>query len=219
MKLLLFCDFDGTISQRDVGYNLYHHFSGGRNDELLPDWKAGRMSSRECLTLEAAMVTATSEEIMAFLEQFPIDPSFGDFVALAKKNGAMPTILSDGLDFYIRHILGRNGLEHIPTISNIGHLNGSGLTIDFPRTNRNCTRCGACKGEIIEEFRERESGPVTTIFVGDGYSDICATRSADLLFAKKDLERYCVEHKIAYTKYDTFFDVGRVLIELGHWRP
>lgn len=219
MKLLLFCDFDGTISQRDVGYNLYYHFSGGRNDELLPDWKAGRMSSRECLTLEAAMVTATPEEIMAFLEQFPIDPSFGDFVALAKKNGAMPTILSDGLDFYIRHILSRNGLEHIPTISNIGHLNGSGLTIEFPRTNRNCTRCGACKGEIIEEFREREAGPVTTIFVGDGYSDICATRSADLLFAKKDLERYCVEHKIAYTKYDTFFDVGRVLIELGHWRP
>ena len=219
MKLLLFCDFDGTISQRDVGYNLYHHFSSGRNDELLPDWKAGKLSSRECLTREAAMVTASSDEIMAFLEPFTIDPGFADFVALAKKNGVVPTILSDGLDFYIRHILDRNNLDHLPVISNIGHLNGSGLTIEFPRTNRACTRCGACKGEIIEEFRDRAGDEVLTVFVGDGYSDICATRSADVLFAKKDLARYCVEHKIAYTKYDSFFDVGRVLIEHGHWRP
>jgi len=217
--LLLFCDFDGTVSRRDVGYNMYHHFSGGRNDELLPDWRAGKMSSRECLTREAAMVNATSQEILAYIEQFEIDPGFADFVALAKKNGIAPTILSDGLDFYIRHILGRNGLDQLAVIANIGHLNGSGLTIDFPRTNRTCTRCGNCKGEIIEEFRERAETPVTTVFVGDGYSDICATRSADLLFAKKDLERYCVEHKIAYTKYDTFFDVGRILTERGLWRP
>lgn len=218
-KLLLFCDFDGTVSRRDVGYNMYHHFSGGRNDELLPDWRSGRMSSRECLTREAAMMHATSEEIIAFVEQFEIDPGFADFVALARKNEIEPIILSDGLDFYIRHILGRNGLGELPIIANIGYLNGSGLTIEFPRTNRACTRCGNCKGEIIEEYREQAGEPVTTVFVGDGYSDTCATRSADILFAKKDLARYCAEHKIPYTKYDTFFDVGRMLTELGHWRP
>jgi len=218
MKILIFCDFDGTISRRDVGYNLYHHFSGGRNDLLLPDWKSGRMSSRECLTREAEMVTASTEEIMAFLDQFTIDPGFAEFDSLCRKNGVEPIILSDGLDFYIRHILGKYHLGHMRVISNIGHLNGTGLTIEFPRTNRECRRCGACKGEIIEEFRDRCDEPVTTVFVGDGYSDVCATRAADLLFAKKDLERYCLEHKVAYTKFDTFFDVSRAMIDSGYWR-
>ncbi len=218
MKTLVFCDFDGTISRRDVGYNLYHHFSGGRNDLLLPDWKAGRMSSRECLTREAEMVTASRDEIMAFLEQFTIDPGFAEFDSLCRKNGVEPVILSDGLDFYIRHILGKYNLGHMQVISNIGHLNGNGLMIEFPRTNRECRRCGSCKGEIIEEYRDRCAEPVRTVFVGDGYSDVCATRAADLLFAKKDLERYCLDHSIAYTKFDTFFDISRAMIDLGHWR-
>ncbi|PWB71158.1 hypothetical protein C3F09_08190 [candidate division GN15 bacterium] len=218
MKTLVFCDFDGTISRRDVGYNLYHHFSGGRNDLLLPDWKAGRMSSRECLTREAEMVTAKTEEIMAFLDQFTIDPGFPEFESLCRRNGVEPIVVSDGLDFYIRHILSRNNLGHLHVLSNIGHLDGAGIRIEFPRTNRECRRCGNCKGEIIEEFRERAGEPVTTVFVGDGYSDVCATRAADLLFAKKDLARYCLEHGIAFTKFDTFFDVSRALIDLGHWR-
>jgi len=218
MKMLVFCDFDGTISRRDVGYNLYHHFSGGRNDLLLPDWKAGRLSSRECLTREAEMVTASADEIMAFLDQFTIDPGFAEFESLCRKNGVEPVVLSDGLDFYIRHILTRYGLAHLQVISNIGHLDGSGLSIEFPRTNRACRRCGACKGEIIEEFRGRCGEPATTVFIGDGYSDICAAGAADLLFAKKDLKRYCLDHKVAYTKFDTFFDVSRALMGYGHWR-
>jgi 2-hydroxy-3-keto-5-methylthiopentenyl-1-phosphate phosphatase len=79
MKTVVFCDFDGTISRRDVGYSLFHHFSKGQNELLLPDWKSGKMSSRECLTREAAMVHASSDEIFAFLEQFEIDPGFVQF--------------------------------------------------------------------------------------------------------------------------------------------
>jgi 2-hydroxy-3-keto-5-methylthiopentenyl-1-phosphate phosphatase len=216
MKTLVFCDFDGTISRRDVGYSLFHHFSGGRNDLLLPDWKAGRMSSRECLTREAEMVTASSTEILTFLDQFEIDPGFASFVELCRKNNTDLVILSDGLDFYIHRILARNGLTDLSVICNIGKLDGSGLTIEFPRTNRECARCGSCKGEIIEEHRARHQEPTRTVFIGDGYSDTCATRAADLLLAKKDLERYCLKQDIKYTKFDTFFDVARVLAERGY---
>ena len=219
MKTIVFCDFDGTISRRDVGYSLFHHFSNGENDKLLPDWKAGRMSSRECLTREAAMVTASSQEILAFLDQFEIDPGFSAFERLCRQNDFGLVILSDGLDFYINPILARNGLSHLELRCNIGRLNSHGIDIEFPRDNVACERCGSCKGEIIQEYCGQISGESRAIFVGDGYSDTCATRAASVLFAKKDLERYCQAHNIAYNRYDTFYDVAGTLIGQGIARP
>ena len=72
MKLALFTDFDGTISKRDVGYSLFHHFSDGKNDLFLPDWKEGRMTTRECLLKEAELVTATKAELV----DLKVDPSY-----------------------------------------------------------------------------------------------------------------------------------------------
>ena len=217
MQTLLFCDFDGTISRRDIGYSLFHHFSGGRNDALLPDWKAGRISSREVLTREAAMVSATKSEIMSFLEQFEIDPGFSAFVAQCRKNRIEPVILSDGLDFYIKYVLQRNQLDGLQVVSNVGHFTADGLEIEFPRVNKACRRCGNCKGEILEEFRAQASGEVRTVFIGDGYSDTCAARVADRLFAKKDLAVYCRDQNIAYTTFDTFHDVASRLTREGYF--
>jgi 2,3-diketo-5-methylthio-1-phosphopentane phosphatase len=219
MQTLIFCDFDGTISRRDVGYSLFHHFSGGRNDALLPDWKSGRMSSREVLTREAEMVVAQPGEITAYLEQFEIDTGFSSFLALCRKNRIEPVILSDGLDLYIRVILERYKLTGITVISNVGLLTETGIAVHFPRTNKSCLRCGNCKGEIIDEYRAAAGSDCRTVFVGDGYSDTCATRSADLLFAKKDLAQYCREKHIPYNGYDSFEDVASQLLRAGYLQP
>jgi 2,3-diketo-5-methylthio-1-phosphopentane phosphatase len=215
----IFCDFDGTISRRDVGYALFHHFSGGRNDSLLPAWKNLQMSSRECLSAEAAMVSGSAEEIHQYLAQFDLDHGFAAFEQLCVRNEVPVHILSDGLDLYINQILHRNGLGHLPVMSNIGRLNGSGLEIEFPWDNTSCTRCGCCKGERMAEYRaERTDTPVRLAFVGDGYSDICAVREADLLLAKKDLAVYCTERKIPFVPFDNFADVSEILIDNGYLR-
>ncbi len=209
----VFCDFDGTISRRDVGYSMFHHFSGGRNDALLPDWKSLRMSSRECLLAEAAMVTASRDEILRFIEPFEIDPGFVAFERLCRVNQVPLFVISDGLDFYINTILGRAGLGHLPVMSNTGHLNGHGIEITFPWTNHSCTRCGNCKGERMAEYRlDHDGAGRQLVFVGDGYSDICAVTQADLLLAKKDLAHYCREKDIAHIPFADFFEVADILV-------
>ncbi len=216
MKTAVFCDFDGTITRRDVGYSIFHHFSGGKNDELLPDWKAGRMTTRTCLTLEAAMVKASADEIYRFIDQFDLDEGFTQFVSLCEKNAAPVLVASDGLDFYIKYILGKHNLDHLELKTNVGRPENGGLTVEFPHQNVSCPRCGVCKGERIQQFRERAGEDYRVVFVGDGYSDACATREADLILAKKDLERYCLANDIAYLKYNDFFDVSRILVEQGY---
>ncbi len=214
----VFCDFDGTISRRDVGYSLFHHFSGGKNDELIPDWKAGRLSTRDCLLKEAAMVHATDEEIYLFLRQFELDPGFVEFVRLCRASSVDLFIVSDGLDFYIRYLLERNNLEHLPVMANRGRLENGGITVEFARHNRYCRRCGSCKGERIQEYRNGKSSKTRVVFVGDGYSDTCAIAEADLIFAKKDLEQYCLINDIVFYSYDDFFDVARKMAELEYLR-
>ncbi|UCD64309.1 MAG: MtnX-like HAD-IB family phosphatase [Candidatus Zixiibacteriota bacterium] len=216
MKTAIFCDFDGTVTRRDVGYSIFHHFSGGKNDELLPDWKAGRMTTRECLTREAAMVRASTDELYRFIDLFELDAGFLEFARLCRKNDIPLMIASDGLDFYIRHILGKYDLGHLMLPTNVGRAENGGLTVEFPHRNRSCPRCGTCKGERIEQFREDHGGRHSVVFVGDGYSDACAAHRADIIFAKKDLERYCQAGKIAYLKFDTFDDVSRQLIQMNH---
>lgn len=211
----VFCDFDGTIARRDVGYNLFKHFSGGRTRELLPDWKAGRMSSREILVREAAMAPLTEADLLQFLQDFDLDPGFAAFAERCRSHSLGLFIVSDGLDLYINHLLKRFQLSHLPLITNHGYFNGSHIAIEFPHVNRDCTRCGSCKGERIREYREKQNGASRIIFVGDGLSDACAAHEADILFAKKDLERYCHMHNIACTSYADFFDVAHAMERLG----
>ena len=215
VKTAIFCDFDGTVSRRDIGYHLFRHFSGGRNEELVPLWKERRITTRECLRREVEMVEAREEDIYRFLDGFELSPGFADFVARCRHRRVDLTILSDGMDFYIDYVLSRHGLGYLPVVANHGFFEEGRLAISFPYGNASCERCGSCKGERIREYRRRCGEAIRAVFVGDGYSDICAVEEADLVFAKKDLERYCRGHDIPFTQYGDFTDIIQHLIGLG----
>ena len=208
-RLAVFCDFDGTVSRRDVGYNIFNRFSGGRNNDLLPDWKSGRMTSREILTQEAEMSPVTAEELYPYLDTFDLDPGFPSFVARLKQERIDLFLVSDGFDLYINYLLRRHDLNHLHLITNHGRLEDGYIKIEFPHVNRECKKCGSCKGERIREYRAHHDGPVYAVFIGDGFSDACGAEEADLVFAKKDLERYCRINNIDCVAYDDFFDVTR----------
>ncbi len=159
------------------------------------------------------MVHASAEEILRFCDGFDIDESFVPFVRNCRASGVPVMIISEGLDFYIKRILARYDLADIPVICNLGFLENETIRIEFPHVNRTCRHCGSCKGERMSEHREKAIGALRIAFVGDGYSDACAAREADVLFAKDDLEEYCIEHKIAYNRFKTFYDVTEQLTQ------
>jgi 2-hydroxy-3-keto-5-methylthiopentenyl-1-phosphate phosphatase len=216
IQTAVFCDFDGTIARRDVGYHLFRHFSGGKNEELIPDWKAGRLSTRDCLVQEAAMVHATKDAIYRFLDRFELDKGFESFAKLCRSQNVDIFIVSDGLDFYINYVLKRHSLNHFPVLANIGRIENGRITVEFPYRNFTCQRCGSCKGERIREYKNDHPSANRIVFVGDGYSDACAVKETDIIFAKKDLEKYCLSYDINYYKYDDFHDVAQQMVILGY---
>jgi 2,3-diketo-5-methylthio-1-phosphopentane phosphatase len=204
-RYAVFCDFDGTVARRDVGYHLYLHFSKGRSQELMPGWKSGEISTRECLRLESEMFRGNEEEFFAFLEQFDLNPGFDEFVEHCRRGELDLAIISDGLDLYINFLLDRHGVEGVPVICNRAVFREDRLKVTFPYPAPDGEGVG--KGQRIAEYRAQQSGAVTVIFVGDGLSDVGAMKEADIIFAKKDLRRYCDRENIAYTSFDTFHDV------------
>ncbi|MFH1687482.1 MAG: MtnX-like HAD-IB family phosphatase [bacterium] len=209
----VFCDFDGTITRRDVGYNLFKHFSAGRSDEIVPLWKNGLLTTRECLLQEAAMCRVETSEVAGYLDEFQLNAGFEEFASRCRRHNIDLTIVSDGLDFYINRILGRYQLDYLPLIANHGCIVGDAIKIEFPHDNTSCRRCGSCKGERIREYRQQQDHEVLVVFVGDGLSDVCAAAEADVVLAKKDLERHCRMNNIDFTPYDDFHDVTRYLRE------
>ncbi len=217
MKTVFFSDFDGTITFKDVGYSMFHHFSNGRNEELIPDWKAGTITSRECLTKEAEMISLSNSELNEYLNSFELDSGFEQFVIESKKNKTELYIVSDGLDIYIDYILKRHNLNDLNVCANHAYIKDNKMIIEFPVENKICQRCGICKGETIADFRDSAREELTIVFAGDGYSDICAVKEADVVFAKKDLKEYCDLNDLPYINFNTFHDISIWMQENGAW--
>jgi 2,3-diketo-5-methylthio-1-phosphopentane phosphatase len=209
----VFCDFDGTAAAEDVGNRLFHTFAGDRASEIVAEYLEGRATARECLRDECAAVGNISEhDLASFVDGFGLDPFFKEFVQFCRSHEIPLTILSDGLDFYVERILKANGLEGIPFFAN--HLElvqvegATRMVPSFPYTDSECVRCGNCKRNHILTLSADDD---IVVYVGDGISDRCPVRYADIVFAKKGLIKYCQEQNITYHEYRHFGDVQQRL--------
>ena len=199
----VFCDFDGTISCDDTTDAILTRFASAEWEEIEAQWKAGKMGSAECMQRQIALINASKPALDAALDSLEIDASFIDFVSFCESNDMPMSILSDGVDYFIRRILGRYHLNHLPVVANVLSISAQETySLSTPYRNANCAASsGVCKCAQIA----KGTGP--SIFVGDGRSDFCASGAADLVFAKGSLVTYCEQQGIPYVLYSTFADV------------
>jgi len=208
---VIFSDFDGTFSEKDIGHRLYKHFSGGRNLQLVEKWKKGEITSRACLLGEAEMITLSLEDLYSFLDQFHLRNGAERFYHEIRNAGLPFYIVSDGCDLYIDYVLRRFGLGEIKFLTNHGRIENSRMVLEFPFDNDGCERCGTCKGVRMKEILGKPPDRPKAVFIGDGLSDICALPQADLVFARGDLLEYCRKQNYEALEYRDFFDILKYL--------
>ena len=215
-KLTVFCDFDGTVAKKDVGRELFSHFLGSQAEEIAGRYRDDLITARECLLSQAELMKdATTEEIVTFVDQFEIDVHFVAFREFCDQRGIPLAILSDGLDFYVERILARNGVGDCSYLANHLEFTVTGnkvrLEVTFPYTDSECQFCGNCKRD---HMLTRSSDVDVIVYIGDGISDRCPVRYADIVFAKRDLIKYCQQENISYFEFSTFRDVQQRLEQL-----
>jgi 2,3-diketo-5-methylthio-1-phosphopentane phosphatase len=213
-NLRIFVDFDGTVTERDVGDSIFERFlrpellASGWHYDILNEWKAGRVSSRDCLVRECENTVVTRERLDELLDSHTLTPGFADMVSYCARHDIPLIILSDGLDYYIEFILGKFGLSGVPYRANRMFFADGSIRADFPFEDRGCGRCGNCKRWHIETER---SDSERIVYIGDGYSDRYAIRSVDIVFARRDLAAYCRRAGVDFIPFAHFYDVIRYL--------
>jgi 2-hydroxy-3-keto-5-methylthiopentenyl-1-phosphate phosphatase len=202
---MFFCDFDGTITREDVIDRILEEFADPMWMEIEQSWVKGEIGSRDCLAMQTKLIKAKKQDLLDFVKGIEIDPTFIDFARYCKSKSFDLIILSDGIDLFINSILNRYGLRNIRVYANSLRSPSEGYEMFFPYFRKDClSRSGVCKCKIMEEL----SGPdEINILVGDGRSDFCIARKANLTFAKSSLLDFCRTEKIPHMEHRKFGDI------------
>ncbi len=206
----VFCDFDGTITTRDATDFVLERLAPPEWLEIEAQWQKGLIGSAECMRSQVALIKATRQELNQTLDEVQIDEGFLDFVLLCRQSNIPLTIISDGIDHFIRYILTRYRLGDIPVIANRLTISPENeYQLNSPWSSDKCTSgAGVCKCRFVSEEKSQR------LYVGDGRSDFCVSNKPEFVFAKGNLASYCKKNSIPYTPYQSFFDVTEGLKSL-----
>ncbi len=204
--LFIVCDFDGTVTTEDTLDLLVGHFAPGAWERAEAGLRSGRMSLLQAMEEEFREVRAGEDEVLAFIRHHAVvRPGFAEFVRWAEDEGHRLVIVSAGFRVVIDAVLADAGLGHLHVHAGDAHFSRTGTQVSYPPSSAPCAdRCGICKTETIEAHGPFE-GPV--VYVGDGYSDRCAAREADLVFARQGLAEYLAAEGVPFLPYEDFYDV------------
>ncbi len=209
----IFMDFDGTVTQQDVGEEVFRKFAEEEKvniiiDDLLND----RISSRECwIKLCSAVPSVNKNEFDDFIVSMPLDADFLKLKDYCKKENIELYILSDGFDYYIDKMFEKNGINGLTVFSNHLELVDGKLIPSFPYYDEASFSSANCKrNHIINHSSEEDF----TVFIGDGNSDKDSIEYCDFIFAKDDLLKFCEKERITYFPFKNFDDVIKKLDEL-----
>ena len=201
----VYCDFDGTISVQDATDFVLSRLADPEWRAIERLWQEGEIGSGECMRRQVSLIRATAQELDEALFDIDIDLYFPSFIDFCEAHCVPVTIVSDGVDYFIRRILQKRGLDHLAIIANRlvvtaqdGH---SSYGLFSPYSDQSCaTTAGVCKCRSI-------SAPGQRIYVGDGRSDFCVSAKPELVFAKGELAEHCSERNIPFFAYRDFSEI------------
>lgn len=215
MSVNIICDFDGTIAPEDVTDNLLARFADGSWKDVEAQWVAGKIGSRDCMARQVSLIHADYGSLNRYLDTVEIDPSFSSFVDKCKVFDEITLhVVSDGIDYAIKRILGNNKLSSLLVKANaLVALPGSRYRLEFPHSKPDCiVRAGTCKCAIAPTRGGKAWRASSTLLIGDGLSDVCIASRADFVFAKDRLLEYCTTNAIPHLPFSTFLDVERQFV-------
>jgi 2-hydroxy-3-keto-5-methylthiopentenyl-1-phosphate phosphatase len=202
----VFLDFDGTISQTDVGVHLLERLGEPGWREVDAEYASGEIGSRVCLLDEWDLLPHDEELLRDVAAEVPLDPDLERLVSSLRGAGAEVSIVSDGFGFYATERLAH---LDIPVVTN--SVDWTRGRLEFPHQDRccACSSCGTCKQAPIKDAGRRGRA---TVMVGDGTSDRKAALLADVVLAKGPLASWCALNAVPFLRFDTLADVAAVLL-------
>lgn len=210
-QYLALFDYDGTLTTRECMEVILQRFVGDAWRPLEQDVRNGRLSHAEALRRQVALVQAPAAEfISALVTAAEPAPGLAGFLATLTSRGGRGAIVSAGFRAAIDAVWRREALPAIDIYASRlipgGPDEGASSCMTFDETFGDCPRCGAgqCKAGVLRALRR--PGDIVLAF-GDGSSDLCLAREADLTFARDHLAELCAAERLPWRPLGDYADV------------
>jgi len=209
--MLIQCDFDGTITEEDIGFMLLDTFAEGDWRKWLQQYMERKISVGYFNTKAFAMVKASREDLLGVTRnKAKLRDGFHELISYCQSKGFRFVIVSNGLDFYIKSILEDAGLGDIEVHAAQTQFHPDGLKVQY---------IGPDGAQLDSDFKKAyirafQDQGYQVIYVGNGASDISPAVHAHHIFATGELLNYCREMNLNCKPFDDLNDITRGLESL-----
>ena len=208
MKTLVQCDFDGTITEEDMGFLLLDAFASEDWRRLLTEYRQGGMSVGYFNTRAFATVKVDRQTLLKFVRsKVKIRAGFHELLACCRRKDFRFVIVSNGLVFYIEAILRDIGIDSIDILAAQANFTPKGIEAKYIGPEGNQVQDGF-KEAYIRSFLSRG---YRVVYIGNGISDTLPAKQAYHIFATDELLTYCKEENLNCTPFVDLNDVVRRL--------
>jgi 2-hydroxy-3-keto-5-methylthiopentenyl-1-phosphate phosphatase len=214
MKTLVQCDFDGTITEKDVSFLMLDAFAEGDWRAVHRQYEEAKISVGRFNEDAFAMVKADKKSLLKAIKgKFNIRSGFPEFVDCCRRKGFRLVIVSNGLDFYIEEILKGLGLDSIEIHAARTHFLPGQVRVQYIGPDGKALD-NAFKEAYVDFFLGQG---YRVIYVGDGASDFLPARKCHYVFATGTtgtLLTRCQQAKLDCIPFSDFTEVVKVLERL-----
>ncbi|MBL0386556.1 2-hydroxy-3-keto-5-methylthiopentenyl-1-phosphate phosphatase [Tumebacillus sp. ITR2] len=213
-RIAIFCDFDGTITERDMIITIMERFGA-------PGWET---TKDQILHQEIPIQTGVGrlfhgisstlrDDVAAYAQEVAvIRAGFPEFLEFCKAQGIDFWVTSGGIDFFVKPLLEPFAIEN-PIYCNGSDFSGETIEVTWPHAcDEQCENgCGMCKPSVLRQFPDED---VFKIVIGDSITDLQAAKLADFVIARSKLLQDCEALGLAHAPFSTFYDVMEVIQQL-----
>ncbi|ARK29518.1 2-hydroxy-3-keto-5-methylthiopentenyl-1-phosphate phosphatase [Halalkalibacter krulwichiae] len=208
---IIFCDFDGTITNNDNIIAIMKKFAPSGWENIKDDILAQRISVREGVgKLFGLLPSSLKEEMTEYiLNDAEIREGFGAFVEYVKQHQIDLVVVSGGMDFFVQPLLKQYDL---PIYCNEAKFDEETMRVEWPHLcDEKCNNeCGCCKPSILRKISQNRF----KIVIGDSITDLKVAQQADFVIARDFLLEKCQQLQLRHASFETFHDVIQTLREL-----
>jgi 2-hydroxy-3-keto-5-methylthiopentenyl-1-phosphate phosphatase len=207
-KILVQCDFDGTITTEDVSFMLLDAFAQGDWHAINDEYAAGKITVGEFNERAFALIKAGKREMLDYLQgKVIVRSGLKAFVELCKKKGIRLVIVSNGWDFYVKKILEDNGLENVEFHSAETFFDNGKLQVRYVGPDGRVVDTGFKDSYVTKYIKEGYQ----VVYIGNGSSDLSPAKGAHQVFATESLLEHCQRTGLTCIPFISFREINQVI--------
>jgi 2-hydroxy-3-keto-5-methylthiopentenyl-1-phosphate phosphatase len=187
-RWVVLCDFDGTITPELTLGVVYIKYAAPVYQDATQRWRRNEIGTQEEFEICFGAMKATRAELESALDTVAIDPGFPAFLNTCRRQGYEFAVVSEGLTWYVDHILARHGISALTVYSNEIHFDPDGFRFSYPWHAPEFPLRGVSKPGIVRRYQAQG---LRVAYVGDGQSDYEAVPAADVVYARDGLLDHC----------------------------